>query len=59
MGGYPEDHISKAKIKHLRSALEQFLLQNPQYTFSRIDIISIILKNDIVIDIQHYEDAIY
>lgn len=58
-GGYPEDHISKAKINHLKTALNQYLNAHPEYTQARIDIISIIFKDNETFDIKHFEDAIY
>lgn len=58
-GGYPEEHITKSKINHLKTALHIYLNNNPQYTQARIDIISIIIKDNKTYDILHFEDAIY
>lgn len=56
--GYPEDHISSAKIKNLKDAALVFLHHNPQYTTVRFDVISIII-NKSNFEIKHFEDAFY
>lgn len=58
LGGYPEDHISNAKIKNLKEAALIFLHQNPQYEFVRFDVISIVINNSNA-EITHFEDAFF
>lgn len=58
MAGYPEDHISKSKIKNLKDAALAFLHHNPQYNTVRFDVISIII-NKSSFEIKHFEDAFF
>ena len=44
--GYPEDDVSKKKIKYLMGAAEEYLLLNPQWKLLQFDILSITLKKD-------------
>ena len=46
--GYPEEDVSKKKIKFLMGAAEEFLLLNPGWKWIQFDILSISLeKNDV------------
>lgn len=40
--GFPEDSVTKKKIRKLLRAADQFMFLNPQYKDFRIDILSII-----------------
>ena len=47
--GFPEDDVSKRKMKYLMSSAEEFLYQNPVWSLIQFDILSITLnKNDSV-----------
>jgi putative endonuclease len=45
--GHPEESVNKKKIKHLMSAAEEYLYQNPQWKRIQFNILSItMLKNE-------------
>jgi putative endonuclease len=44
--GYPEDDVSKRKIRYLMGAAEEFLLINPQWKLIQFDILSITLEKN-------------
>lgn len=55
--GFPEEAVTQTKQALIKSAAEHFLYEHPGYVQCRFDVISIILKNDKLIQIRHYEDA--
>ena len=55
--GFPEESVSEAKQNHLRHAAEAFLEVSPQYTTARFDVISIVLRNEAVLELRHLKDA--
>ncbi len=57
--GFPEEAVSNAKQNHLKATAEYYLDQNPKYTQLRFDVVSIIISNDVVKEIVHFEDAFY
>jgi putative endonuclease len=57
--GFPEEAVTPQKIGYLKTAAEAFLLQFPEYTRIQFDIISIIMHNGHIKEIQHFEDAFY
>lgn len=57
--GYPEEAVNNAKQNYLKATAEHYLDQNPKYFKLRFDVISIILNNDKVKEIIHFEDAFY
>ena len=56
---YPEESVTRKKQEFLRIAATDYVTQFPQYTNVRFDIISIILENDLVKEIVHFEEAFY
>ncbi len=44
--GFPEDDVSKKKIKYLMGAAEEFLLTNPEWKLIQFDILSISLEKN-------------
>lgn len=44
--GFPEDDVSRKKIKNLIDASEEFLVQYPHWKLIQFDIISVSLKNN-------------
>ena len=44
--GYPEDDVSKKKMKYLMSAAEEFLLLYPGWKLIQFDILSIIMEKN-------------
>ena len=44
--GFPEENVTKQKIRYLLQAAEQFLYRHPSYKNFRLDILSIILGPD-------------
>ncbi len=57
--GFPEEAVTPIKQGHLKKAAEQFLLEHTQYSKIRFDIISILLQNNSLKEILHFEDAFY
>ena len=55
--GYPEEAVDNKKTDHILSCADHFIYQNQWNGDIRFDIISIILKPEILID--HIEDAFY
>ena len=55
--GFPEESVTEAKQGHLRFAAEAFLEQFPEHKTARFDIISIVLKDGVVADLRHIQDA--
>lgn len=45
--GFPEEAVTKSKIRYLISAGEEFLYKNPQWNRIQYDILAITLKPDI------------
>lgn len=40
-GGHPEDNVTSKKFRHLRTAAEEFMYRNPEYTNIRFSVLSI------------------
>lgn len=57
--GFPETAVTPAKQLLLKAAAEAFLLDNISYKKVRFDIISILMKNGVVKEMMHFEDAFY
>ena len=57
--GYPEEAVDTRKIGYLKTAAEEFLFQNPQYSEIRFDIISILSSDKMIKEIKHFEDAFF
>src|SRR4051812_26879208 len=53
---FPEEAVNKKKQSLLKLAAEAFMDANHQYVNCRFDIISIIIKNDSVSEIIHFEE---
>jgi putative endonuclease len=57
--GFPEESVNRQKQQHLKVAAEAYLLLNPEYKNVRFDIVSIVLKGDVVQETVHFESAFY
>ncbi|MEO5783415.1 MAG: YraN family protein [Ginsengibacter sp.] len=55
--GYPEDDVSKKKIKNLMGAAEEFLLLNPDWKLIQFDILSITMEKNKVPEFFLIEDV--
>lgn len=59
MFAFPEDAVNKRKQSLLKLAAEAFMDTNTQYVNYRFDIISIIMNNEGVGEIIHFEEAFH
>ncbi len=57
--GFPEEAVTRKKQRYLKACAELYMLNHPQYTRLRFDVISIILTKGEVKEIVHIEDAFY
>lgn len=57
--GLPEESITPKKIKFLKQAAEEFLLQNPNYSIIQFDVLAISLNENTLPKIDFFEDAFY
>lgn len=57
--GFPEDAVTRRKQNYLKECAELFMLNHPQYTRLRFDVLSIIINKNITEEIVHIEDAFY
>ena len=57
--GFPEEAVTRVKAELLKTAAEAFLSAFPIYERIQFDIISIVLNNGHVREVQHFEDAFY
>ncbi len=55
--GYPEDDVSKRKIKFLMSSAEQYLYLNPYWKLIQYDILSITILKDKPVEFFLIEDV--
>ena len=55
--GYPEDDVSKKKIKNLMGAAEEFLLLYPDWKLIQFDILSITIEKNKVPEFFLIEDV--
>ncbi|HVZ25011.1 MAG TPA: YraN family protein [Sediminibacterium sp.] len=44
--GYPEESITREKMRHLRNAAEAYQLANPQWQYLQFDVLSLILDRE-------------
>ncbi len=56
---YPEEAVNKQKQQHLKSAAAAFSEQNRKYINIRFDIISVLLENEHLKEIVHFEEAFH
>lgn len=55
--GYPEDAVSKQKIRRIVDAAEAYILNYDLDVDSRFDIISILIPQNKAPEIEHFDDA--
>ncbi|MEO6453357.1 MAG: YraN family protein [Ginsengibacter sp.] len=55
--GFPEDDVSKKKMKYLMSSAEEYLYQNPGWKRIQFDILSITLNKDNAAEFFLIEDV--
>jgi putative endonuclease len=55
--GYPEDDVSKKKMRFLMSSAEEFLYRNPHWKRIQFDILSLTIKEDKSIEYFLIEDV--
>ena len=55
--GYPEDDVSKKKIRFLMSSAEEFLYRNPHWKRIQFDILSLSIREDKTVDYFLIEDV--
>ncbi|MES2703701.1 MAG: YraN family protein [Bacteroidota bacterium] len=56
---FPEDSVTRKKQALLKAAAHAFMDAHPQYLNFRYDIISILVSNDDIREIVHFEEAFY
>lgn len=54
---YPEESVTTKKKNNLRTAAANFVQAYPQYRDYRFDIVSVLLKNGLPVEVVHFEDA--
>jgi putative endonuclease len=54
--GYPEDDVSKSKVRNLMSAAEEFLIRNPGWGLIQFDILSILMEENKPVEYFLIED---
>ncbi|MDD2792562.1 MAG: YraN family protein [Sediminibacterium sp.] len=54
--GYPEESISRLKMKHLRLAAAAFQYRHPQWKYIQFDALSVLLQGETVLEIRLFED---
>jgi len=57
--GFPEEAVNPRKQAFLKEAAAAYFEANPQFTEIRFDIISILVGQDHIKEIIHFEDAFY
>ncbi len=57
--GFPEEAVTPGKERYLKAAADGFLDAHPHYQKIRFDIISIVLKNEELLELRHFEDAFF
>lgn len=57
--GYPEEAVDKRKQVFLKEAAAYYMAIHPEFEHARFDVISILIKNNKVTEIMHFEDAFY
>ncbi len=57
--GFPEEAVNLRKQNNLKVAAEAFVAQFPEYVNVRFDIVSIVLKGEVLQEIIHFEEAFY
>jgi len=57
--GFPEEAVNRKKQAFLKSAASVFIDANPQYPQIQFDIISILINDEAVKEIVHFEEAFY
>jgi putative endonuclease len=55
--GYPEDDVTKKKLRFLINSAEQYTYLNPQWKWIQFDILSITIKGDKRPDFYYIEDV--
>lgn len=55
--GYPEDDVSKKKVKFLMSSAEEFLYHHPHWKRIQFDILSLTINDDKSVDYFFIEDV--
>lgn len=55
--GFPEEAVESAKMNMLRAAAAEYIELHPEFTQVRFDVISILLKDDVAVELLHLEDA--
>lgn len=56
---FPEEAVGARKQSFLRAAAAAFLDLHPQYLKIQFDVVSVQLRNDVVAELVHFEDAFY
>lgn len=55
--GYPEEKVTKKKFQYLKNAADEYLFQNPGYTWIQYDILSIIFNDNNIPEYFLLEDV--
>lgn len=53
----PEEQVSKKKIRHIIDATEAYILKKDIHRDVRFDVVSVLLKWNGKVEIEHFEDA--
>ena len=56
---YPEEAVTRRKQAYLKEAAADFISINSQYINVRFDIISVLLENEEIKEVLHFEEAFY
>ncbi len=56
---FPEEAVNRKKKDNLKAAAAVFVSDKPQYINIRYDIISVLMDNDNVKEVIHFEEAFY
>lgn len=56
-GAFPEEAVGSRKQAALKRAAGAYVAKHPGYTSFRFDVLSLLLRNGKLIELQHFEDA--
>jgi len=57
--GFPEEAVNRRKQSYMRTAAEAYLTEFPAHRKIQFDVVSVLLEQDHVKEVVHFEDAFY